>query len=103
MTASTTPRVRIVLLTGPSGCGKTEIATRLGLPVVTLDDFYYDDTHPDLPRAHGIIDWDDVGTWDLPGAIHALVELADTGRAEVPIYHIPTNSRTGYSVLDVNQ
>src|SRR5690606_3864548 len=34
--------VRVVLLTGPSGSGKTSLTGRLGLPVVSLDDFYRD-------------------------------------------------------------
>ena len=75
------PRVRVVLLTGPSGCGKTELTRRLGLPVVALDDFYLDGDHPDLPRAHGIVDWDDPRSWDGAGALAALREVAATGRA----------------------
>ncbi|MCL2595720.1 MAG: ATP-binding protein [Promicromonosporaceae bacterium] len=97
---SSDPRVRIILLTGPSGSGKTHLTRRLGLPVVTLDDFYFNDTHPDLPRRFGIIDWDDVSSWDADGATAALCELAATGRAEIPIYHIPTNTRTGQMVVD---
>lgn len=94
------PRVRVVLLTGPSGCGKTELTRRLGLPVVALDDFYLDGDHPDLPRAHGIVDWDDPRSWDGAGALAALREVAATGRAELPVYDIPSNARTGTTVLD---
>ena len=94
------PRVRVVLLTGPSGCGKTELTRRLGLPVVALDDFYLDGDHPGLPRAHGIVDWDDPRSWDGAGALAALREVAATGRAEVPVYDIPSNARTGTTVID---
>src|SRR5690606_35596517 len=81
---------RIVLVTGPSGSGKTSLTRRLGLPVVSLDDFYLDGDHPDLPRRFGIVDWDDPASWDHAGAMAALLDLARTGRAEVPVYDIPT-------------
>lgn len=86
--------VRIVLLTGPSGSGKTSLTRRVGLPVVALDDFYRDGDHPDLPRRYGIVDWDDPRSWDHDAAMAALLEIARTGRAEVPVYDIPTNRRT---------
>ena len=94
------PRVRVVLLTGPSGCGKTELTRRLGLPVITLDDFYLDGDHPDLPRAFGIVDWDDPRSWDGAGALAALRTVAASGRAEIPVYDIPSNARTGTTVID---
>ena len=92
--------VRIVLLTGPSGSGKTSLTGRLGLPVVSLDDFYRDGDHPDLPRRYGIVDWDDPRSWDHDGALAALLEIARTGRAELPLYDIPTNRRTATRVFD---
>lgn len=88
------PTARVVLLTGPSGAGKTSLTRRVGLPVVSLDDFYLDGDHPDLPRRYGIVDWDDPASWDARGAMDALLELARTGEAEVPVYDIPTNRRT---------
>lgn len=92
--------VRIVLLTGPSGSGKTSLTGRLGLPVVSLDDFYRDGDHPDLPRRYGIVDWDNPRSWDHDGALAALLEVARTGRAEVPLYDIPTNRRTTTTQFD---
>ncbi|TNC16992.1 ATP-binding protein [Georgenia sp. 311] len=92
--------VRIVLLTGPSGSGKTSLTGRLGVPVVSLDDFYRDGDHPDLPRRYGIVDWDDPRSWDHEGALAALLEIARTGRAELPLYDIPTNRRTATRVFD---
>ncbi|WP_307868217.1 uridine kinase family protein [Cellulosimicrobium cellulans] len=92
---------RIVLLTGASGSGKTSLTRRLGLPVVALDDFYLDHDHPDLPQRFGIVDWDDPRSWDATGAVAALVDLARTGHADVPVYDIPTSRRTGTTHLDV--
>lgn len=90
---------RIVLLTGASGSGKTSLTRRLGLPVVALDDFYLDHDHPDLPQRFGIVDWDDPRSWDATGAVAALVDLARTGHADVPVYDIPTSRRTGETRL----
>nr|WP_245534424.1 ATP-binding protein [Xylanimonas cellulosilytica] len=94
------PRVGVVLLTGPSGSGKTALTRRLGLPVVRLDDFYLDGDHPDLPHRFGIVDWDDPRSWDGKGALAALCTLAADGRAEVPVYDIPSNARTGMGLVD---
>ncbi|MFJ4231616.1 uridine kinase [Cellulosimicrobium cellulans] len=92
---------RIVLLTGASGSGKTSLTRRLGLPVVALDDFYLDHDHAGLPMRFGIVDWDDPRSWDARGAVTALVDLARTGHADVPVYDIPTSTRTGTTHLDV--
>lgn len=94
------PQARIVLITGPSGAGKTRLTRRMGLPVVSLDDFYFDGDHPGLPHRFGIVDWDDPRSWDSVGAMSALLDLARTGRAEVPVYDIPTNRRTTTTLLE---
>ena len=95
------PRARVVLLTGPSGSGKTSLTQRLGLPVVQLDDFYLDIDHPNLPQRYGSVDWDSPETWDGKGALAALHELVTEGRADVPVYDIPTSRRTGIRRLDI--
>ncbi|GAB2499724.1 hypothetical protein GCM10027063_44060 [Promicromonospora xylanilytica] len=95
------PRARVVLLTGPSGSGKTSLTRRLGLPVVQLDDFYLDIDHPGLPQRYGSVDWDSPATWDARGALAALHDLATEGRADVPVYDIPTSRRTGMRRLDI--
>ncbi|GAA1976177.1 hypothetical protein GCM10009718_10460 [Isoptericola halotolerans] len=94
------PATRIVLLTGASGSGKSALTRRLGLPVVMLDDFYRDADHPGMPHAYGIVDWDDPASWDHDGALEALRTLATTGRAELPVYDIPTSRRTGTAVVE---
>ncbi|MFH5821962.1 uridine kinase [Georgenia sp. AZ-5] len=96
------PTARVVLLTGPSGSGKTSLTRRLGLPVVSLDDFYLDGDHPDLPHRYGIVDWDSPASWDRAAAVATLVELASTGHAELPVYDIPTNRRTGTTQLTLD-
>lgn len=90
-----------MLLTGPSGSGKTSLTRRLGLPVVQLDDFYLDIDHPGLPQRYGSVDWDSPASWDAKGAMAALHELTTEGRAEVPVYDIPTSRRTGVRRLDI--
>lgn len=86
---------RIVLLAGPSGSGKSRLARLLGAHAFRLDDFYFDADRPGLPRAHGIVDWDDPATWDATGAVAALAELVATGATTVPTYSIAESRRTG--------
>ncbi len=92
---------RIVLLAGPSGSGKTSLVRRLGLPSISLDDFYKDDDDPGMPQRHGIIDWDSPESWHRMQALDALVTLCRTGAVDLPIYDIPTNKRTGTAHLDL--
>jgi uridine kinase len=68
---------------------------------VQLDDFYLDIDHPGLPQRYGSVDWDSPETWDGKGALAALHELVTEGRADVPVYDIPTSRRTGMRRLDV--
>lgn len=97
----------IILVAGPSGSGKSRLARQLGLPQLRLDDFYYDDTHPALPRtfdehgAVGIIDWDHPDSWNCDAAVTALREVLETGRATVPVYEISQNRAVGTQVFDM--
>lgn len=91
---------RVVLLAGPSGAGKSRLAERTGLPVVRLDDFYKSGSDPSLPRITeganaGLVDWDHPESWLPVDALAALEALCRTGRADVPVYNIARNGRTG--------
>ncbi|WP_370615988.1 ATP-binding protein [Mumia sp. Pv 4-285] len=93
----------VVVLTGPSGSGKSRVAERSGLPVVRLDDFYRDGDDPALPMTvfgdTEIVDWDDVGSWDMLAACDALEQLCTTGTVDVPVYDIASSRRTGTRTL----
>lgn len=94
------PPALVLLLAGASGSGKSTLVERLrqrhpGVTVVQLDDFYREGTDPGLPAWGGIVDWDDPGSWDVDAAHHALVGLCTHGACDVPVYDIPTSSRTG--------
>ncbi len=87
----------VVIVAGPSGSGKSHLAARLGWPVLRLDDFYREGDDPGLPRSDlGIVDWDDVASWDLDAAVAAVVELTITGTTEVPVYDIAASRRIGW-------
>lgn len=95
-----------MLVAGPSGSGKSRLG-RVGVDgddasFVSLDEFYHDHDHPGLPRTLGIVDWDDVATFDVDGAVAALTALLTDGVAEVPLYDISQSRRTGVRRLDVS-
>lgn len=88
----------LLLVAGPSGSGKSRLC-RLGgnaeVSSISLDDFYHDHDFPGLPRTLGIVDWDDVASFDLDAAVSTLSRLLAQGEAEVPVYDISTSRRTG--------
>ena len=94
---------RLVVLAGPSGSGKSrlahQLARELGLSVLHLDDFYRDGDDPALPRAHGVVDWDDPASWDADAAVAAAVALVTDGVTTVPTYDIATSRATGSTRL----
>jgi uridine kinase len=96
----------MIVLAGPSGAGKSRLADRLGLPVLRLDDFYKSGGDPTLPRIAsganaGLVDWDHPGSWLLQDALTAIDRLCGDGRAEVPIYDIAQDGRSGSQFLDL--
>ena len=96
----------LLLVAGPSGCGKSRLAQCSaaedgGVTPLPLDDFYRDADHPGLPRTLGIVDWDDVASWDCALAIETVERLLETGAAEVPIYDISRSRRVGSRVLEM--
>lgn len=94
-------RSQVVLLAGASGSGKSSLCRRLGLPVLTLDDFYRDGDDPALPHRFGIVDWDDPASWDAAAAAGTIERLCRDGASDVPVYDIPTSRRTGTVRLDL--
>jgi uridine kinase len=100
-------RAQVIVLAGPSGAGKSRLASRLGLPVLRLDDFYKDGSDPTLPRIEhganaGLVDWDHPGSWLPADAVTAIEELCRTGEAKVPVYDIAHDGRTGWQELHLD-
>ena len=97
---------RVIVLAGPSGAGKSRLAERIGLPVLRLDDYYKSAGDPGLPIIEhganaGLVDWDHPDSWLPDDAIDAVRQLCATGSADVPIYDIAHDGRTGHRVLDL--
>ena len=99
-------RAQVIVLAGPSGSGKSRLCERLGLPVVNLDDFYKDGSDETLPRmqisaGQEMVDWDHPESWLRDDAIATLERLCHDGVAEVPVYDIAHDGRTGQRELDL--
>ena len=101
-------RAQVIVLAGPSGAGKSRLAERLGLPVLRLDDFYKDGSDPSLPRITegpnaGLVDWDHPDSWLPADAVKAIAALCETGVADVPVYDIAHDGRTGWQELSLGE
>jgi uridine kinase len=98
-------QAQVIVLAGPSGSGKSRLSSRLGLPVLQLDDFYKDGADPSLPRVdlghQTIVDWDDPRSWLREDAVSAIQELCQQGRVDVPVYDLARDGRVGHRVLDL--
>lgn len=93
----------VLLVAGASGSGKSRLARLIGCPRLSLDHFYFDGDRPGLPRTGSIPDWDDVGSWDLQGALHAVERLLSTGVADVPDYDISSSRRKGGETMALGE
>lgn len=96
----------LLLIAGPSGSGKSRLTrtavTHGRAASLSLDDFYFDADHPDLPTTPmGIPDWDDPATWDLQLVITTLGDLLRDGTADVPVYDISQSRRVGVRRIDL--
>jgi uridine kinase len=74
--------------------------------VLRLDDFYRSGGDPALPLITeganaGLVDWDHPDAWLREAALEALEALCDEGRAEVPVYEISRNGRSGSRTLSL--
>jgi uridine kinase len=99
-------RAQVIVLAGPSGSGKSRLCRRLGLPVVNLDDFYKDGSDATLPRmqlsaGRDMVDWDHPESWLRDDAVATLEKLCHDGVADVPVYDIAHDGRTGHQQLDL--
>jgi uridine kinase len=95
-------RCTLILLAGASGSGKSRLAALAGCPRLNLDDFYHDGDHPAMPHTLGIVDWDHPDSWDAASAVAAVVALCRTGSADVPVYDIAQNRRTGRHRIELD-
>ena len=87
---------RLILVAGASGSGKSRLAHASACLAFRLDDFYFDADHPGhVLTDYGIIDWDDVASWNAEAAVDALRILLDSGEVEVPQYSISESRRIG--------
>jgi uridine kinase len=95
-------RARVIVIAGPSGSGKSRLSKRLALPVLNLDDFYKSGSDPSLPRLDmGVVDWDDPQSWLHDDALRAIEQLCQEGEADVPVYDIAHDGRTGHARLEL--
>ncbi len=97
------PLARVVLLAGPSGCGKTYLAHSLGVPMISLDNFYRVGDDRELPRSpDGTIDWESPRSWNTDGARRALNVLCRTGQAQVPAYRHGQGRTDGFHRISLD-
>ncbi|MDN5895520.1 MAG: ATP-binding protein [Nocardioides sp.] len=99
---------QVIVLAGPSGAGKSRLAERIGLPLLSLDDFYKDGTDSTLPLItdganEGLVDWDHPDSWQPEAALTALAQLCAEGSADVPIYDISRDGHCGTHTLDLGE
>jgi uridine kinase len=89
----------VIFVGGLSGSGKTVAASRSGvIPVLPLDS-YFEDARPDLPKWLGRTDWETLDSYNLDGALSAILALLGGDCVAVPIYDHHRNARVGSRIL----
>jgi uridine kinase/SAM-dependent methyltransferase len=93
--------VRLLLIAGPSGSGKTTAAEhvrtlRANSIVVSLDDFYFNEGDPRVPKRNGKPDWDSPRSLDLEAAAKAIESLLCGQTTRIPKYEMSKSRAIGY-------
>jgi uridine kinase len=90
---------QIIAICGGSGSGKSTLAHKfVGAAVVATDSFYRDLTELN-PRPDGTYDFDHPSSCDLEACAEAVLKLADSEDAIIPVYDIRTCSRIGNQLV----
>ena len=98
-------RIRVILLAGPSGSGKTTSANLIAEAikargfeshVISLDDFYRNQTDPSYPRLEsGERDFESPNALNFPEIEDTLLRIADGKDFEIPRYDFKLGARAG--------
>ena len=96
-----TESLRLVLLAGIPGVGKTTIAKFLRQSVVvSSDDFYKAIDDPNLPKRHGLPDWEVVQALDLEQLRFTVEALLKGQVVLVPSYDMHLSRPSGQRPVD---
>ena len=90
---------QIIAICGGSGSGKSTLAHKfVGAAVIATDSFYRDLTEL-TPREDGTYDFDHPSSVDLEQCAEAVLKLADSEDAIIPVYDMRTCSRVGTKLV----
>jgi len=89
-----------VFIGGQSGSGKTVLASRVGVPVLSLDVFFRS-AQEVLPTWLGQTDWNHLCCFDASAAARAVQALLFSGETEIPEYDLASDRIVGRSNMSV--